>query len=127
MEEKVQVIVLGDSLLMDSVMVNLQDELALNVSRVDISCMENQECMKSLEAEMFLFELDNPQPDAILSLLKELTDALFLAIDTNCSQVVELSSTRHPIMNMKELCRLVQTRLAYKNPIREEVMNRINN
>jgi len=126
MEEKVQVIVLGDSLLMDSVMTNLQDELALSVTRVDVSCMEDRECLHSLDADMFLFELDAPQPGTIISLLKELTDALFLAIDTNCSQVLELSSTRHPIKNMKELCRLAQTRLAYENPVREEVMNQIN-
>lgn len=127
MEEKVQVIVLGDSLLMDSVMINLQEELALSVTRMDVSCMEDKGCLKSLDAEMFLFELDTPQPDAIISLVKELTDALFLAIDTNCSQVVELSSTRHPIKNMKELCRLARTRLAHENPIQEEATNRINN
>lgn len=123
MEEQVRVIVLGDSLLMDSVVTNLQDELALNVRRVDISHMNNEECLKSLDAEMLIFELDAPQPGTILSLLKELTDALFLAIDTNCSQVIEFSSARHPIENMKELCRLAQTRLAYEKPTREEAMN----
>jgi hypothetical protein len=122
MEEKVQVIVLGDSLLMDSVMINLQDELALNVTRVDASCINDKECLKSLDAEIFIFELDTPQPGAIVSLLKELTDALFLAIDTNCSQVVELGSARHSIENMKELCQLAQTRLVYEKPIREEAM-----
>ncbi len=123
MEEKVQVIVLGDSLLMDSVMINLQDELGLNVARVDTSCIDDTECLKSLDAEMFIFELDTPQPGAIVSLLKELTDALFLAIDTNCSQVIELSSARHPIENMKEFCHLAQTRLAYEKTIGEEAMN----
>lgn len=127
MEEKVQVIVLGDSLLMESVMINLQDELTLNVTRVDTSCIDDKECLKSLDAEMFLFELDAPQLDAIIFLVKELTDALFLAIDTNCSQVVELSCTRHPIKNMKELCQLAQTRLVYEKPIPEEAMNQINN
>lgn len=123
MEEQVRVIVLGDSLLMDSVVTNLQGELALSVKRVDTSCMGNEECLKSLEPEMFIFELDTPQPGTILSLLKELTDALFLAIDTNCSQVIELRSASHPIENMKELCELTQSRLAYEKPVREEVMN----
>ncbi len=123
MEEQVRVIVLGDSLLMDSVVTNLQGELALNVTRVDTSCMDNEECLKSLDAEMYIFELDAPQPGTVLSLLKELTDALFLAIDTNCSQVIELSSARHPIKNMKELCHLAQTRLAYEKPTQEEAIN----
>jgi hypothetical protein len=123
MEEQARVIVLGDSLLMDSVAINLQGELALNVMRVSTSCIDDRECLKSLEAEMFIFELDAPQPGAVLSLLKELTDALFLAIDTNYSQVIELSSARHPIENMKELCQLAQTRLAHEKPVREEVMN----
>jgi hypothetical protein len=79
--------------------------------------------LKSLDAEMLIFELETPHPGTVLSLLKELTDALFLAIDTNCSQVIELSSARHPIENMKELCHLAQTRLAYEKPIREETMN----
>jgi len=125
MEEQVRVIVLGDSLLMDSVVTNLRDELALDVTQVDTSCMDNEECLKSLDAEMFIFELDSPQPGTVLSLLKELTDALFLAIDTNCSQVIELSSTRHPIENMKEFCQLAQTRLAHKKNTGKEVVDHI--
>lgn len=105
-------VVLGDSLLMDSVAGNLRDELALSVIRVEASCINSRECLKSIQPDLIIFEWDAPRPCSILALLREQPGVLLLGIDTNCSQVVEIIGGLHQVQNMKELCRLAQNSLA---------------
>lgn len=112
MENQFSIVVLGDSLLMDSLASNLRDGLALSVIRVDASCINNRECLKSIQAELIIFEWDAPRPDSILALLREQPGVRLLGIDTSCSQVIEITGRLHPVDNMNEFCRLAQNSLA---------------
>lgn len=119
MENRFSVVVLGDSLLMDSVASNLRDELALSVIRVEASCINNRECLKSIQPELIVFEWDAPRPCSILALLREQPGVLLLGIDTNCSQVVEITGGLHAVQNMKEFCQLAQNSLADTKNMKE--------
>jgi hypothetical protein len=112
MENQISVVVLGDSLLMDSVAGNLRDELSLSVIRVEGSCINNRECLKSIQPDLIVFEWDAPRPCSILALLREQPGVLLLGIDTNCSQVVQIIGGLHQVQSMKEFCRLAQNSLA---------------
>lgn len=119
MEHQISVVVLGDSLLMDSVAGNLRDELSLSVIRVDASCINNRERLKSIQPDLIVFEWDAPRPCSILALLREQPGVLLLGIDTNCSQVVQIIGGLHDVQNMKEFCRLAQNSLANATNMKE--------
>lgn len=119
MENRFSVVVLGNSLLMDSVASNLRDELALSVIRMESSQIDDRACLKAIQPGLIVFEMESPRPCAILSLLREQPGVPLLGIDTNCSQVVEIIGGLHPVQNMKEFCQLAQTSLADKINIKE--------
>lgn len=112
MENKFSVVVLGDSLLMDSLASNLRDGLALSVIRVEASCINNRQCLNSIRPELIIFEWDAPHPGSILALLREQLGVRLLGIDTSCSQVVEITGRLHTVENMNEFCQLAQNSLA---------------
>ncbi len=114
MEKQMLVVVLGDSLLMDSVGSDLRDGLDLNVIQVNAFSADDGDWLKSLNPKLIVFELNTPRPCHILSLLREQPGTLFLGIDINCSQAIVLNSNLHSIGNMKELCQLAQTKLDYE-------------
>lgn len=119
MENQFSVVVLGDSLLLDSVAGNLRDELSLSVIRVDASCINNRECLKSIQPDLIVFEWDAPRPCSILALLREQPGVPLLGIDTSCSQVVEITGGLHPVQNMTELCQVARNSLAEQNNKKE--------
>jgi hypothetical protein len=68
--------------------------------------------LKSIQPELIVFEWDAPRPCSILALLREQPGVLLLGIDTNCSQVVEITGGLHQVQTMKEFCQLAQNSLA---------------
>jgi len=106
MEKQRQIVVLGNSLLMDSVATNLQQGLAQDVIRMNID-----DCLESLNPELIILELDLSRPQTVLSFLLEKAGATFLGIDLENSQVIVFDSQRYPIRNVDEFCELVKSKL----------------
>ena len=123
MDEQVKVVVLGNSLLMDSVGTNLRDGLALCVFQADASDTGYGEYLNSLAPELVVFELDVPRPCTILSLLKENSGIVFMSVDTKSSQVIVFHSDRYQIRDMDEFCELVRSKLEHRKHVREEAIN----
>ena len=121
MEKQRQIVVLGNSLLMDSVATNLQQGLAQDVIRMDVD-----DYLESLKPELIILELDLSCPQTILSFLLEKAGAMFLGIDLESSQVIIFDSQRYPIRNVDEFCELVQSKLDRDIFIQEEVVIRQN-
>lgn len=109
MDKKGLVIVLGESLLMDGIGTSLRSGQDMSVVRLDAFRPDLEACVKSLDPELIVFELDAPRPCTILSLLREQPGTTFFAVDTSCSQVIMLNSRRHAVQNLKEFCQLAQT------------------
>lgn len=106
-----EVVVLGDSLLMESVENSLRYELGLNVTRVCALLDDVNELVDSIQPRLIVFEMDTPNPCSILSMFSEQSDALFLGVDINCSQVVVLNSQNCILQNLNELCGIISERL----------------
>lgn len=121
MEKQRQIVVLGNSLLMDSVATNLQQGLAQDVIRMDVD-----DYLESLKPELIILELDLSRPQTILSFLREKAGAMFLGIDLESSQVIIFDSQRYPIRNVDEFRELVQSKLDRDIFIQEEVVIRQN-
>ena len=113
MDKRPLVVLLGDSLLLDSVAVSLGAGRQLGVIRLGTSVTDIEERLKSLKPELIIFELDTPRSPAILSSLREQSETVLLGLDPTCSQVIVLNSNQHVTRTMKELCHLVQTEVGY--------------
>jgi hypothetical protein len=107
-------VLLGDSLLVDSVAVGLGAREALDVVRMDAIAADTGEGLKTLKPDLIIFELDTPWSPAIFSVLREQPGTQLLGLDLTCSQVLVLNSHPHPTRNMEELCQLVQTELDHR-------------
>jgi hypothetical protein len=105
------VVVLGDSLLMDSVRTTLQNGLAHSIVQVDPLEADIGGCLKFFRPELIVFELDSSPLYAILSLLREQPNTLLLGIDGHCSQVIALNGRQHLIEDMEGFCQLAQAEL----------------
>lgn len=114
MKKRPLVVLLGDSLLVDSVAAGLGAREALDVIRMDAIAAETGEGLSSLKPDLIIFELDTPWSPAILSILRERPGTQLLGLDLTCSQVIMLNSHQYPTRNMKELCQLVQTQVGHK-------------
>lgn len=111
MGDRMPVIVMGDSLLMDSLGSNLREGLKMDVIRVNAASADLEERLRVIQPDLIVFELDVPRPCSILALLKEQPGTLFLGIDPTFSQVIALHSDWHLIQTLQEFCQLAQTQL----------------
>lgn len=103
------VLLVGDSLLMDSVADSLARSNLLEFNRLDF--IENGELIKALKPEYIVFELDTPQADAVLALLRKRPGTLLLGVDPNCSRVIVMNSQEFVTRSMKELNHLFEIEL----------------
>lgn len=121
--------VLGNSLLMDSVASSLVNCLRVSVVRLDASGEGMEGWIKAFQPKIVVLELNTSYSSNIPSLLSEQPEILLLGMDTNSSQVVVFSGSRHQIEDMDQFCQLVTSRLLVKTRIRkggskQEKMNR---
>ena len=108
MENRPLVVLLGNSLLMDGVAVSLADKQMLRMVRIDTETEDIWERMESLRPELIVFELNNPDTPAIISLLKNRTDTLLIGLDLDCSRAFVLNSRQHLTRSMNDLYSVVQ-------------------
>ena len=120
MANQPHVLLLGDSVLMDSVAKSLTKQKFTNVIRISSNSQEAMECVNSMHPDLIVYELNAMKTDPIHTIISGQTDTLHLAIDLNCNQVILLDCQRKPTASMQELCELISQEVSLKN-IEKEV------
>ena len=105
MEQRPLVVLLGDSLLMDGIAVSLAGREMPGTIRMD---SDISECLKTLQPDLILFELDAPHLTAVLSVLSEQPGIQLVGLDLACSRVIVLNSQQYPTPTMNDLCQVVE-------------------
>ena len=108
MENQPQVVLLGDSVLMDGVADGLAERNFSNVIRINTIAGNVRELILSLEPDLVVYEHSIPKTNPILSVLSEQPGTMLLAIDLNTSRVIVLNSQPHPTRSMQELCEIIK-------------------
>lgn len=111
MDDKQLVILLGDSVFLDSLGITLRDELGLIVIQMDGNSPGLPDLLQAFAPDLMIFDLDAPCTSAILVLLRESPVTTSLGVDHSFSQVTVLKSTLCPIDSMQQFCRLAQSEL----------------
>lgn len=106
MRKRPLVLLLGDSLIMDSVAGSIARSDMLDFKRIDF--ISQGDSIESIKPEYIMFELDTPQTNDILALLSRLPGTLLLGIDLNCSRVFVMNSQEYITRSMKDLNHLLE-------------------
>ena len=108
MSNQPQVVLLGDSVLMDSVASSLVDRQFPGVIRIINNFGEIGELVNSLKPDLIIYEHQAESDNPVHALLSQQPAALLLAIDLSCSQVIVLDCQLRPTKSMQELCDLIK-------------------
>ena len=123
MDYQPQVVLLGESVFMDSVAESLMERKSSNVVRISSNIQKARELVNSLNPDLIVYELNAQNTDPIFSIIREQADTLHLAIDLSYKQIILLDCRRKPAESMQELCELVLQEVGLKNiKVGEEVV-----
>ena len=108
MGEQPQVVLLGDSVLMDSLANNLDERNYLDIVRINSASVEIPQLTETLEPDLIIYEFSSKFTPVMHALLTKRENTLMMVIDLYCSQVILLNCQLHPTHTMHELCDLVK-------------------
>ena len=109
MKSRPHIVLLGDSILMDSVADYLAVKRISGVLRTDCTSICDQ--FEFLKPDLILFELVQPCSDRVIALLQQRPGLAIIGLDLNRSQAIVLSGCQHVIGHMEDLYQLVQTEI----------------
>ena len=109
-----QVLLLGESVFMDSVAESLLECNTSNVVRISSRTQEARELVNSINPDLIVYELHTQNTDPIFAIIKEQTDTLHLVIDLDYNQIILLDCQRKPAESMQELCELINQEVNIK-------------
>jgi hypothetical protein len=112
MEKRRLVVLLGDSLLMDSVDASLRNRPGLGVMRMYAAVDETIGQLRALGPDLIMVDLDTPHADFIVPFLREQPDTPMLGIDADSNRVVVLSSRHRPAFTGDDLVEMIQEQTA---------------
>jgi hypothetical protein len=111
MDTRADVVLFGNSVLLEGLGMSLSNDLGLYVVQVDNHTSGLEERLNSLEPDLIVVDLDTPRLSAVFSLLRQRPGTLFMGIDHVSSEVIVLKSNLYPIHSMKEFYQLTQMEL----------------
>ena len=115
MECKPQVLLLGDSVFMDSVAESLLERKCANVVRICSKTQQARDLVNFLNPDLIVYELNVQNTDPVFAVIKEQADTLHLAIDLDYNQIILFDCQRKPADSMQDLCELVLQEVSLKN------------
>lgn len=114
MEQRPMVVLLGESLLMDGVAASLAGKEMLGTVRMNSHVKDIREHLETLQPDLVIFELDEPESPFLFSLLREQPGILLIGLDLACSRAIVLNSRQQMTRTMSELCLMVQAEAVQK-------------
>lgn len=114
MDNRRLVVLVGDSLLMDTVEASLGESQEFGVMRIYSTVTDIASRLQSLSPDAVIFDWDVPHADFVLSMLKQWPGVPLLGLDVTCSQVTALSSEQHITLTVNDLARVVKAHTADK-------------
>jgi hypothetical protein len=107
MEKQPQILLIGDSVLIDSLGEKLNGRADSQIVRKCSTTVEAQKTVNIFIPDLVIYELNAKNADSIFSMLRSQADTMHLVLDLDSKQVILLESQRKPTGSMQELCDLV--------------------
>jgi hypothetical protein len=114
MDNRRLVVLVGDSLLMDTVEASLGENQEFGVMRIYTTVTDIAARLQSLYPDAVVFDWDAPHVEFVLDMLKQRSGVPLLGLDVTCSQVTALTSEQHLTLTVNDLARVVKAHSAGK-------------
>lgn len=121
MAHQPSVLLLGESLFMDSIAERLSEREMSHIIRISSKTQNGRELASSFNPDLIVYELDSQNSNSILKIIREQSNTMHLAIDLVCNQIILLNCQRKPADSLQELCDLVSQEIT-KEKNRKEVL-----
>ncbi len=102
------IVLLGDTLLMMGVELALVRRLAQPVMRVRAPHDDLAAILGRLRPSLVLFDLDDPQADALLPILKETSELRLIGMDRSRQIIQRYSCQQQELISMDNLAEIIQ-------------------
>lgn len=119
MERGPFIVLLGDSVLMDSLADYLAVRRVPGVLRTSSTSIGDQ--IESLKPSLILLELGRPYSDQVIALLQQRPGMAIIGLDLDSSQAIVLGSYQRIIGTMEDLYKVIQTEIQKQNASYGEV------
>ena len=107
MQKQPQILLIGDSVLIDSLGEKLDGRADSQIIRKCATSVEALKAVHTFIPDLVIYELNDKNADSIFAMLRDQSDTAHLAIDLNSKQVNHLKCHLKPAQSMQELCDLV--------------------
>lgn len=111
MAAKSVVVLMGDSVLIESLGESMRKELKFQIVQMFDGDVDLEKNLKTFKPEFIVIDLDSVRPATIVSLIRDYSGLSFFGIDHSTSQTIIFKSNQYPIHSMHEFCQLAQTGL----------------
>lgn len=108
MENKPVVVFLGDSMMMDGIVVSQENREIIKSIRLDPSATNLIECLENVKPDLIVFELGSVGSHSVLSVLSEQPGLPLFALDLDLSRVIVMNTQQRFTNSIKELYQLIQ-------------------
>jgi hypothetical protein len=102
-----QVLILGESVLMDSLAASLEKQEAPQIIRIRTDAREAQKYLNARNPDLILYELTGFDLNPILSMIRGQKNTTHLAIDLDRKQLILLNCRIKPTGSIQDLCDLI--------------------
>jgi len=119
MERGPCIVLLGDSVLMDSLADYLADRSLSGVHRTTSTNFDDQ--IDILKPNLILLEMGRPYSDQVISLLQQRPGMAIIGLDLDSSQAIVLGSYQRIIGTMEDLYKVIETEIQKQNACYGEV------
>jgi hypothetical protein len=114
MKDRRTIVLVGDSLLMDTVEASLGDSQEFGVMRIYTTVTDIAKCLESLCPDAIIFDWDVPQAEFVLSMLRNRPGIPLIGLDVTCSKAIALFSEQHITLTVNDLAEVVKTHISGK-------------
>ena len=121
MENAPHVLLLGNSVFMDSIAESLLEHQQLVITRVNTGIDEIGILPPSITPDLIIYELGSSAKYPIFALMSEQAEISHLAIDLKSKLVFLYHCKTGPTGSMQELCDFVSDEIAFKNRKKKEL------
>jgi hypothetical protein len=118
-------VLLGDSLILDSVEASLTGDQAFSVIRLRSAHPEIAERLRALAPNLIIFDLDARDFHSIIPFLKARSGVPLLGIDVNGNIAVSLTCTHHRAQNQGDLRAIVNSYIDPVSTSRSQALSRL--
>jgi hypothetical protein len=107
MQQGVRIAVIGESVLMEGIIINLEDDPSIEVARAGVEPEAALELVVNFRPHVMVYELGFPDMEEVLSHASLSTFVRLVVLDDNCNQALVMDSRLIRMPSMADLLQLI--------------------